>query len=109
MFDDLRTLCDTLSVSGGNDANFNGIYEISNFTVSWAIDEEVYHKKDGDKFIFPVRSSTNDEWGIGSKDSLLSGDVDYRGKSLIIHNKNTDVLRAYITWHNNDHLLKQIE
>ena len=83
MSDTLRTLCDTLSVSGANDANFNGLYEISNFTVSWAIDEEVYHKRDGDKYIFPIKYSTKNEWGIGSRASLLSGDDNYRGNSLI--------------------------
>ena len=75
-------MCDTLIVSGANDASFNGLYEVSNFTVSWAADEDVYQQIDGDKVIFPLNSSNEDEWGIGSNASLTSGNDDYRGSSL---------------------------
>ena len=74
-------MCDTLTVSGANDATFNGLYEASDFNVSWAADEEVYQQQDGAKFIFPLNSLTVDEWGIGSSASLTSGNYYYRGNS----------------------------
>ena len=74
-------MCDTLTVSGANDDTFNGLYKVSNLTVSWAADEDVYQQVDGDKVIFPLNSSNEDEWGIGLNSSLTSGYDDYRGSS----------------------------
>ena len=85
---------------------FNGVYEISNLTVGWSTDEEVYQQKNGNKYIFSLNSSTEDEWGIGSTASLTTGDYDYRGNSSF--KLYLDCLYVE-TWHFTDHLLEHIE
>ena len=60
-------------------ASFDGTYRPSNLTVSWMPDEDVYQKVNGNKFLFPLRSSNDDEWGIGPVTSLVTGQANFKG------------------------------
>ena len=68
--------CDVFEVTGATNTTFNGEYEVSPFTVTGALEDEVAYenKNRNGTFIF----KNNAGWAIGSRD----GDINYSGIAL---------------------------
>merc|ERR1711920_791903 len=67
--------CDTLSVSGVGNSDFDGTYHPYNYSVSWMPDEDVYKMVNGSKYLFPLNTSNStdsSQWGLGSNTSLIT-------------------------------------
>lgn len=74
--------CDTLSVSGVGNSDFDGTYRPYNYSVSWMANEDVYKKVNGSKYLFPLNSSNStdsSQWGLGSATSLITGQHFFNG------------------------------
>ena len=84
----LDSSCDTLSVSGVGNYAFDGIYQPTNYSVSWMADEDVYKKVNGTKYLFPLNSTNSNNWGIGSITSLVTGQYSFQG--IILKHFNID-------------------
>ena len=74
-------ICESFSVSGANNNDFNGKYEVTDVQVSGAPDKDVYQLKGKEKYIFWKQSVG---WVIGETNSLTSGEHVYQGNAKYI-------------------------